>query len=75
MKTIFIKLCLQNLLGIENNKLGVKFWAKYVDNQSFYHQIQIIWYGHPAQTPLSSVTFHDVIVIQYYSLYFNAFFG
>ena len=41
--------------------LVVKIEAKYVDNYSVYHQIQITWYGHPAQSPLSSLTFHDVI--------------
>ena len=29
-------------------------------------------YGHPAQSPLSSLTFPNVIVFQCYSLYFNA---
>ena len=49
----------------------VKIWAKYVVNLSFYHQRQFIWYGYPAQSPLSSVTFHNVIDFHSYSLYFN----
>ena len=49
----------------------VKIWAIYVDNQSFYHQKQFIWYGNPAQSPLSFVTFHNVVVFHCYSLYFK----
>ena len=45
--------------------------ARYVDNLSFYHQIHFTWYDHPAQSSLSSVTFHNVIVFPCYHLYFN----
>ena len=51
--------------------ISCKNWTRHVDDSSFYHRKHFIWYGHPAQSPFSSVTFHNVIVIQCYFLYFN----
>ena len=33
------------------------------------------WYGHPAQSPFSSVIFHNVTVFQCYFLYFYTLFA
>ena len=52
----------------------------YVDNHAFYQQKRFKWYStvhtctcNPAQSPLSSVTFHNVIVFHCYSLYLRHF--
>ena len=58
---LFILYLLYDRYGLKN---------KWINNKSFYHQIHFIWNGHSAQSPLSSMTFHNVIVFQCYSLYF-----
>ena len=64
------KAMLANFAGNIKQQLFYQLWN--VDNKSFYLQIQFEWYGHPAQSPLSSVTFLNVIrCFPCYSLYRN----
>ena len=42
-----------------------------INNNFIIKYFKYTWYGHPAQSPIISVIFHNVIVYECYFLYFN----
>ena len=65
---------LTNFVGDIKQQMFYQFRKFKLDTLIINHFIIenfFLWYGHPAQSPMSSVTFHNVIVFQCYSLYFN----
>ena len=66
---------LTNFVGDIKQQMFYQFWKFKLDTLIIDYFIQLIWYGHPAQSSWSSVTFYNVIVIQSYSLYFNTLLG